>query len=584
MASLGRRVVLEVSPSRQTLAIFRGATVVRACSERVEMAEGRKTWSDTLLALQPKLARWALELGINGSRVTVVYTGPETTAAVFSCPISAGRARAFQAATLALGEATAYPIEQNPHEVIPVARDADGGPPGADGKPRPAQLHCLAAADTEISASALAGSIRSADLVPGEFLPAPGAMLAAAIRRLALEESKAEPACRLVLWLGEHGSVLAAGTKRRTAFVRHLPLGVETLVDAMSRPPAGGFGPSNAMSRAEARELLFTTGIPAPGAGGNGAAGGPSVLPLIQPVLQKYTVETKQSIRFGLSAEDRSRLRFIVTGPGAAIAGLADIIARDCGIESFETEGTAGLNGDGAEPLRGDVSAFLSAGSLPLNLLPQEVLRAVALRRTRVAMWAGMAVTAATVAFDGVSSSLLLDKEQQTLATLTEKASQPNESRAALEKAQAARQGVVQASKKIEASVGRLAAWGDAMTALAAVTPETIRLRELRAEIDATGPSCRITGAVRSGEGVPAASIVKRYVDDLSRVPLFRSAKLGATQRRSEKVGEAGAPEEILAFEITVGLLPLPREAMVAALAQAQTTNEQPVAGVEEKP
>ena len=50
-------------------------------------------------------------------------------------------------------------------------------------------------------------------------------------------------------------------------------------------------------------------------------------MPQIQPVLQRYVVELRQSLRFGLPEEERDAIEISVSGPGSMIFGLPELIA-----------------------------------------------------------------------------------------------------------------------------------------------------------------------------------------------------------------------------------------------------------------
>jgi hypothetical protein len=454
---------------------------------------------------------------------------------------------------------------------------------GGTGQTKPAQMHCLAAADSESCAKALADCLRNAGLVPKAFIPVPAAMLAASMRMLVERPEKAKAGgSRLVLWIGEHGSVLAAGNAERTAFIRHLPLGVESLVDAMVRPVQGrpttklpGTGPDGTTTdRADARAMLFSSGIPRPTGPGEASTGGATILPLIQPVLQKYIVETKQSLRFGLSQPERTGLSLIIAGPGASIAGLAEIIARECGIE-VSAQDPAGVSPPPDDLARGDASALFCAGELPINLLPNELVATVSRKRLRAAMWVGAGLAAAAMSLDGAGAYVVLQKEQRTLQSLQQQAAAPNASRAAYEKTRAARRGVTLASQKIDQALGSGPEWAATLSFLAEHTPATIRLREVRAErtlparspadgspVTTASTTCRVVGVVRPEGVMPAALIVKQFIDTLNSAPIFQFAKLGTTQRVKEPTapGEIEqAVREVLSFEITLGLIELPR-------------------------
>src|SRR5262249_38213525 len=127
-------------------------------------------------------------------------------------------------------------------------------------------------------------------------------------------------------YFGEHSSVLAAMMNGRLCFVRTLGLGVDALVDALTRPirvrqGPEGFRPRVTLERGAARDLLLAMGVPGPDVVVDPQRGidGSAVLPLLQPVVQRICIEVKQSLRFGMEeAAGKAPVRLTIVGPGGS--------------------------------------------------------------------------------------------------------------------------------------------------------------------------------------------------------------------------------------------------------------------------
>jgi len=509
-----------------------------------------------------------IELGVSGAQATIVYSGPDCSSSVYSCPVSAGERGSRQAAELALSEAVSFPLESAAFDVVHVMTDRKGGV-GPDGSPRPAQIHHLAAADTDFSANELCACIQAAGLVPLELMPGPAAMLRSASN---LAIAKATGAVTsLVIWIGEQGAVLACASPQRLAFVRSIAVGTETLVEAISRPAPGKMTATTSavLDRAAARELLFTQGIPH----SQDAHGHPQesenahLFPLMRPVLQRLAIELKQSLRFGLMPDERAGLRVFAAGPGIAIRNLTQVLSWDAGIdnpiEKIENAETL------PEELRGEASAAMIAKSGGVSLLPRAVKTVAWVRRTRRALWVGIAAAALAIGIDGLQTRIAVLEQRDILSRLEARAAQPDPTRDALQRVVLARQGVSMAKVRIQQRLARSPEASAVLAMLAAQTPQNVRLRSIQLSLESGEWKSRITGVARSGANTPPAQLVKQFIDQLESAPLVTHAHLGPTQLAQ------GATEQTLSFDISMGIVCLPRDGASVYTSAAAPLTEQ---------
>ncbi len=542
-----RRVFVEFSPTRQELTLLSRHEVVAVRSELTDPIDSERRWQDMLPVFQARLARWVNELGLSSAQAVVLYSSPDVAAHVFTCAASAGADRSRRAAELALSEAVPFDLETNPNDCAFLWRDRRDGV-AHDRTARPAQVHHLAAADTIVHAEALSACVRAAGLSPALLVPFPAAAVTTAVAEL--RERASPGGIHAIFWIGEHHAVLAAGDKDRLLLLRLLPVGSESLVDALSRPVKSGDGGTQCvfLDRATARRQLAGVGVrDSDDAATEPGAIDPSlVLPLLQPVLQKLSLEAKHSLRFGLCAEDRDGLRFHLAGPGARIQGLERAVLSEC---------APGAAVASVKVVRSDPSAHLRAAlSAGLNLLPREQVEALQAGRLRRALWAG--VTAAVLGI-GVDAMLTVRGARDTdrvLAQLKLQESTPDPSRDALMRAVSLQQTVAAARLRLGRALRDVPEWAAVLSHIADTTPEQVHLTSLTCVRENEQWVCRVAGIAGAGEGgTDGVQVVRTYVNDLGSAPVVAQARLGATHRARI----AGA--EQLAFELTLALVPLPR-------------------------
>lgn len=538
-------VLIELSPTRLELAVVRAGVVEASRSERSAEADWGADFAARLTALAPRLASWTQELGLAGREATVVYSAPTAVAGVFGCPASAGALAAARAGVLSLGGVIDFPLEGNPHGTQRLACDiAEGGPTGTG----PAQAHTLACADRDPTTAALVQWLHGAGLECRRLVPEPAMALGAAVASL-----RDAATCRAVVWIGEHTAVLAAGDARRLRFVRTLSVGVEGMVDALTRPLRAGSGEAGgALDRAGARRILWRCGIPEPDETLDPERGvtGQMVLPLLQPALQRLTLEIKQSLRFGLGDDARAGAPLHLAGPGARLANLSERLAQACG-----TAVVAPPVGPRGEPMSvecGPLHAALQGAADRINLLPGRAVERRTLRRTRLAVFAGLTLAAAVAAAQGLLAWTGVRAAEHELASLHVRAEAARQATALRDRALQATALVRSAAARAAQAAGPQADWAAVLVTLAELTPEQIRFASIDLNVTEEGPVAHLAGQVAGADDAAFAATVAKLTQALSGSPLVRSVRLGATGRTQVR----GAPAR--RFEFTVSLVPLP--------------------------
>lgn len=541
-------MLIELTASRIEAAVVRGRAVVASAALRHHAPEWDHNWPAALDTLKRHLADLVKGLDAEGASALVLCATPTSAVNAHSCPTSAGASSAASAAVLALGNVFNADVHDHPYLIKRLAADA----PKACGSEKPA-THMLAAAETNETTQAIARLIESAGLHFEGLLPIQVVeSLAACEAALAPD---AEAGIRAVLWAGETRSVLAVGSPGRLRFVRTIALGTEAIVDALTRPIIRRAKPGEpiTLSRDEARAMLASAGVPEPAQVIDEARAidGASILPLIQPALQRLGLDVKQSLRFGLTEAERNSAAVRVLGPGSAVPRLQAVLERqlapaDDRPHSAEQPAPP-RDSEYLSSSAGAIAAYLSVASGIAPLVPRERAEAGLLRRTRFALRTGIAATLALVAIDG--SAAWLESARSAIASASAYLNAPKSvDPTALA---AARASDMALTTSVNARFGLnppLTPW---LAEVAAAAGERVRLTELRFTQSASGGAATLKGVAPDGDK-PSEERLRAFIDAISACPLAAQTTLKHTQRsQSDERSEQ-------AFEITVDFVGLP--------------------------
>lgn len=552
-----RSAVVEISPSRLELAVAVRRAVVASRTARPP-ADLAERWPESLGGLASILAGWVAELDLRGCETIALYEAPDAHAGVLAVPANVGRSAAAEAARLALADAVAFPLELHPHDLAPLDEPAAGQP----------QRRILGVADTETSVAALYDLLTGAGLRVRSLVPAAAPLISSAVADAAASAASAAGAgaasgsrTTMVFTLGEHSSVLAASVGGRVRFVRTFAVGLCSFVDALRRPIQARLPGCDhiTLGEDEARALLFACGIPRREDVADSARGidGASLLPLLQPVLQRCAVEVRQSIRFGLDEKERAGVEIVPAGYAAAIPRLGHAVAELAGDGASAGDAAAPMERPPTSGQRGSIAALLRGRCAGVGLLPRAVREQRTGRSLSRSLHIGLAAAAVAVAANGFMTHAALRQEERRLSAFAA-VSGDDPVMAAYTRTVSAASAAAAARKRVDAAMDGAPDWAAVLAVLADRTPRHIRIRAIDLHDDATdGPRCRIRAFAEPTPDVPDAEAVKRYLDDLAAVPGIRGVKLGATGR-SEDDGR-----EVQEFEVVCGLVPLPHAALM---------------------
>jgi Tfp pilus assembly protein PilN len=555
------RAIIELSASTLVVTAWKPRGEPVSFSHVFAPLDLNERWPGSLTELTAPLASLIAKAGLRGSPATVLYTSPTCESGVFSCPVAAGARKCEQAAQLALADASQLDLGAHPFDITRLAGDRPT-PPSENIAPQMA--HFLAAADDESSLRALGEWIAGVGLLPDQFVPLETLSLAAAARAALRQADRHGPVA--VVYASEHASALAAAGAGKLWFVRTLGVGQADLVQALTRGIRRGVDDADPirLTFAQARKLLEESGIPE-------ASGvidvidtqlgitGAHVLPLLQPVLQRWGVEVKQSLRFGIPKGTREGVKFSLIGPGRRVNRLEEVIVSHLSLQTIPVP---------PEESHQDKSAWgvwhlLRRSSV--CLLPRAAQSHAWAKEVRRTLAAGCVAAAVIVGGNAWFTGREITEAQARVAQLRSEAKSYEPAMLAAQRVALARAGLEAALDQTNKTLGEASPWNDWLAALNNAVPEGVRVASIRLNHEGRQPVCIISGRTEAGSINQTSRLIKTYLDRLAAVPLAQQCRLG----RTERIGPSGRTHQT--FEVSVQLIALPSTHAGATLASAAT-------------
>lgn len=458
-----------------------------------------------------------------GGNVTLLYHGSQTFADVATLKVD--RRMAEQAATLSLRETLPEGGRGWLTRVVPfdVPTHAVAGD-GAEAR----RTQVLTAADRGASLDIVGLWLRRAGLKINGIVMSRGAQILDCVR-LSKPQDEATVA---TLWVGEQLTVLTGWVAGRLSFVRAVDFGYAQLSDAIVR----GARLANAelkMGREQADRLLFLSGIPSRGQviDGNNNITAEQVLPLMQSVLQRYVIETKQTLRFGMSETDIGKAGLRIAGPGAAIPGLSNTLSAqfDIPVEFGTTPDTVKVL---FEHEAGELVLGLFEGSQRMTLLPPSEIDRRSEKRLNMALRGGAIAAAACLGVFAAYHAAGAARVSSTIAGLQPKLNMIEEDRARAETAGRLKGEIDVLMRAVDQVVGDRPGWAATLNEFSQISGEHIELSEVVGGFASEGGG----GAVVTLRGTAMADpksnsdTLGEFLRRLAASPLVASAKVLSTQ------------------------------------------------------
>jgi hypothetical protein len=547
-------VILEIGPGRLVAAIMRRGRVVfsRTTYPNVGSTAGLP---EMIKASENALIQMVDQFGVTGAQTLVISALPDEPVAMFSCSASITTDDARRAASLSILDSTG--LDPRGDSVGACLAWTDSPPSSVQDGPEQTllQKHLLVAGASDLGIREVASQLRAVGLRLSAVVPGP----ALGMREAIVTAASGGAGPSIAMHIGQHNSALALAVDGRLIFCRRLTIGRATLATAITRElrtTVDGQEGSVHFSLAQADQAWARNGLPRRGTMFDSAQGvaAETVLPLIQPFVQRLSIDLKQSIRFGVRDTDRTRVRLRVIGPGALIARLPEAIATQAGLDLEEQDRPAP-----SVVQEGDIEAWIRRPLPELVLWSKQIRIAHRERRLRAGILTGAAAALALLGIDAWFATSEVQQVEHRIGLL-----QTRLQAATVNGAIAKR--TVEVSRLNESVKQTVLRWGQPsipagllLAELSAATPPTVRFSEVHLSAPSGVPNAvstlRLRGVASSrddlgqfrGDGDSTAQM-QMLTSAIRAIPIVRSAALRSVQRLP------GSAEDRQEFELAIEL------------------------------
>jgi Tfp pilus assembly PilM family ATPase/Tfp pilus assembly protein PilN len=543
-------VAIELLSDRIDVAALKGGRVVSSRRISVELPWEATSWAKAVRAAGDKLKAAVEDMSVAGAPARVVYRSPTQAVDLASFELRSAT-QACAAATLPCLESLPYSGTAALCEAVAVGRDRSG--PNR-------RWHVVVAADRLDIVRSVVETVEGAGLVFESAIPLDAPIMAMLIRR-ALKHQGTQHG-----WLhfGKHSSFFIIGGQGGIRFERSIALGIETIVQSLTRPIRLPDEEPIELDAETAKKIVHEKGIPETDEAvhENPRLTRGHIMPQIQPVLQRYVVELRQSLRFGLPENERDSIDITVSGPGSTVPGLLELIAwelklkiaADTKYAAFDYRSPAGQGSELVDAVAD--RHFLDC----LNIQPGDTANRRQIGRLRRWMWAGAAAALVVVAFDGIRLGARLGHTRQEEANLQASAAELQSLEKTHHKLSAARVAMGRLELALAEEIGARSDLRAILHELSRLAPESVRLNSMRFTRKDKVMEARLYGrAGQVGEG--DRTELESFIEAIQDSPIFVDAEL-----KNVEVGAAG-DRTGQRFEAIFDVILAPEAAVFAELA-----------------
>jgi Tfp pilus assembly PilM family ATPase/Tfp pilus assembly protein PilN len=550
-------VAIELLSDRIDVAALKGGRVTARRRVPISLPNDATAWAKAVIENADKLRSTVEDMGVLGAPAHLLYRSPTQSVDLASFELRSA-AQACEAAVLPCLEALPYPPAQALCEALPIGRDRTGSN---------RRWHVVVAAERTDVARTLVDLVETAGLTFESLLPIDAAIMSALVKQ-ALEHDGPQHG-----WLhfGKYSSFFVIGGQGVIRFERSIGLGVETIVHSLTRPIRLPDEEAVELEPSAAKRIVYTHGIPDSDepVHDEPMLTRAHIMPQIQPVLQRYVVELRQSLRFGLPENERDSIDIAVSGPGSAIPGLCELIAWELKLNIVPDPAYAEHDDDvpagtGSELL----DAVKDRGLLTrLNLQPADTATKKQIGRLRRWMWAGAAAGLVVVAFDGVRLASRLNDTRREESSLTAAVAELQSLEKTHKKLKAAAVAMSELEQTVVEETGARADLKAILHELSLLAPESVRLNSIRFTREQSTMAARLYGGAEHLDDQGRTEL-ESFIEAIKASPLFGNAVL-----KNVEVGTAGGRSG-QRFEATFDVLLAPDITLPPELASGEEGEE----------
>jgi Tfp pilus assembly PilM family ATPase/Tfp pilus assembly protein PilN len=477
-------------------------------------------WAAGVRRAAPALRKTVEDLGLQGSKAIVLYRSPTQAVQLANLDMQS-RSQAIDAAVLGCLDALPYSDMAAVCQATVVGKDVSdkGG-----------RTHVLVAADRDDIAASIVHMVEESGLRVTSTTPIEAGILG----KLAGDVLKRNEGRSGMLYIGEESSFFLIHENGNLLFDRRVGLSLEVLASALTRPIhlASDDKPIE-LDLATAYRILTEHGIPSGDQIIDDEHGlrGDQIIPLLQPVFERFMIQLRQSLRFDVPEDQRAHFPFVLSGPGSTLNGLAALLEVELGVQvtcdpRYSEFDVSEPGSNGSELMD---AAERRSMLTRVNLLPLSLGHARRIAQLRRWLWAGVAAALVFVGFQSMDVSKQINEASAQSYDLERRMSEVQPLRDASSKVLQMTVAMGRLEQAIVENVGAKVPYGKVMQELGRLTPDNVRITGISSTHDEVRTVCTVAGYAFSGpDGSPMR--LEAFVDRLRQSPLFTSVVLGTVQ------------------------------------------------------
>ena len=516
------QVIIEILPDRIEVLVYEGPSCVSCEHLQLEQSDDVNQWANNIRRSSKPLAELVSKMQLADYSAYVLYTSPTQAVDIHSLAVRS-QSQAVEAAKLSCYDSLSYSTLSAVCEGYFLGRDA--------GKNN-SQSHVLVAAEREDVAEAIASAVGESGLNCLGAMPM--ASVVASCGVTAVLNNHLPHHARL--YVGEHSSLFLIGSQGNLLFTRRIGLGLESLVNSLMHPiRSTSLDKEIELTHDQARQLLEQHGIPSRDDLVNEQyqLTGAQVLPLMQPVLQRFIVELRQSIRFGLSENEREQLTVCITGLGAKILGLGDLIEQELTVQTVVDPAYDKweFSNPGSDSVL--IESALQSTSVfeQINLQPRQLVMQRKIGRIRRYLWTGAAAALVLIGVDAMRFQFRLNDARNQAAVYATQLDDLKALQATGQKLQDALAAMAKLETTIGSHVGRRADFHACLHELSRIIPQGIRFDKLTFIPNDNGTMGTLSGYSLENSKDTAQAELEKCIALLRSSPLFSEVILNSVKR-----------------------------------------------------
>jgi len=545
MHKASNQLIISLSPDMLSVAKIRKGRIVQG--ERIELdsKEWAKVWEDGLMMLDQPLRQLMSRFSSRCTNATVIYHSPTVTQQIHRFDL---------APSLAL-EAGISKIQGSIGHIDPVETCVLSDTSNSD-----SDTTVLVYSEREEQLRSLYAWLNRCNIRANSFLPVSVASIIIT-NEIALSAQR-ETA---VFFLGSDVSVMGYATESGIKLIRSAEIGYRKLVDgyiqanikqcrSVSTDQAQAGDQIDAKITSDALNMLIEHGIPVGETIVNGINLRTEVLPLLAPVLQRFSIEIKQTFRFGLNGVDMPK-NLMICGPGSMIPHIGKAFSQnfdmevqiDPGAESFSILEAFG---------RGTLEFSMLNTKVQLDgLLPAVAREAHVQSRLTRSLVAGAALAAIVMGGEYGMAAYQYRQISEQIKNDAPRINTVNQFREQLASASSMSNTISDVAGLVSSTVESIPQWQGVLSELSTITMGSIRVQELQGQYAPDASVIVVNGIAVSNTERASGEALNQFVNALKAVDGVSSVTLGSTSRISVDDDQWGR-QFSMSIELETELLP----------------------------